>query len=186
MLAASALLAAIAIVRTRSADRFRRHWWGLAAGFLYMSADETGQIHEMLDRLGHALPIRSSGALAWPWVVFGLLAAGAVAITYLRFLVHLSPATRRAFLTAGICFVAGAIGVEMLTAAVYAGPQGLDLQPPGWDERGDFPLGYMLLVMAEESLELLGVTLFIDALLGYVGAEWGHLSIGVVDRPRSV
>lgn len=71
---------------------------------------------------------------------------------------------------AGACFLGGALGVEMLAAALVDS-LGLEAQPSGWEQRGDFPIEYMWYVVVEESLEMLGVILFIDALLGYLQAE---------------
>lgn len=170
MLAASALLAIIATGKQRSGDRFRSGWWILAAGFLYLSADESASIHELLNRAGHALPIATDGLLDAPWVVFGMAGALVVGIGYLRFLAHLPPATRWGFVLAGACFLGGALGVEMLSAAL-ADAHGLEAQPSGWEQRGDFPIEYMWHIVVEESLEMLGVILFIDALLGYLQAD---------------
>lgn len=182
MLTASVLLGIIATVKTRSADRFRWYWWGLAAGLFYMSADESASIHEMMNRAGHALPIHAEGLLQAPWVIFGIAIALVVALTYLRFLLALSPAARRGFLLAGTCFLAGALGVEMVSAAV-SGAQGLQAQPDGWHERGDFTKEYMLLVAAEESLELLGMALLIDTLLRYLGTEVRPVTLEITDIP---
>jgi len=170
MLVASALLAIIAAGKQHSGDRFRSGWWILAAGFLYMSADESASIHEMFNRAGHALPIATDGLLNAPWVVFGMAAALVVGIGYLRFLAHLPPTTRWGFVVACACFLGGALGVEMLSAAL-GGAHCLEAQPSGWEQRGDFPAEYMWYVVAEEGLEMLGVILFIDALLGYLQAE---------------
>ncbi|HRA77491.1 MAG TPA: hypothetical protein PK956_01665 [Burkholderiaceae bacterium] len=178
MLAASALLAVIAASSGTHARRFRAHWWVLAIGFLYMSADEASAIHENLNRAGHALPIRTDGLLDTPWVIFGLAIALVVGLAYLKFLAHLSPAIRRGFVLAGACFVGGAVGVEMLVAA-SAEANGLASQPPGWSHRGDFPAGHMLLLMLEECMEILGVALFIHALLAQIEAETGRVSLGV-------
>jgi len=178
MLAAAALLATIAASRGAHASRFRAHWWILAIGFLYMSADEAAAIHENLNRAGHALPIRTDGLLDAPWVIFGLAIALAVGLAYLRFLAHLAPPIRRGFVLAGACFVGGAVGAEMLVAA-SAEANGLIAQPAGWSHRGDFPAGHMLLLMLEECMEILGVALFIHALLAHVEREVGGLSLRV-------
>lgn len=79
---------------------------------------------------------------------------------------------------AGACFVGGAIGVEMLVAA-SAEANGLTSQPPGWSHRGDFPAGHMLLLLLEECLEMLGVALFIHALLAQIETESGRVSLAV-------
>ncbi len=175
MLVASALLAIIAAGKQHSGDRFRSGWWILAAGFLYMSADEIASIHEMLNRAGLALPIAAEGRLDSPWVIFGMAAALAVGIGYLKFLAHLPAATRWRFVLAGACYLGGALGVEMQSAAL-ADALRLQAQPLDWDQRGDFPIEYMWHVVAEESLEMLGLVLFIDALLGYLQAEPARVS----------
>lgn len=175
MLAASALLAIIAADTQRSAGRFRRHWWILSALFFYMSADETASIHEMFNRAGRALPIAADGLLDAPWVIFGTAAALVVGIGYLKFLAHLPPAMRWGFVLAAACFLGGALGVEMFSAAL-ADAQDLELQPDGWEQRGDFTAGYMWYVVVEESLEMLGVIVFINHLLGHLQVEPVHLS----------
>lgn len=170
MLAAAFLLAVIAAHKRAAGDRFHLGWWILAAGFLYLSADETAAIHEMSNRAGAALPIATEGLLSAPWVIFGILVVLVVGIGYLRFLANLPPATRWRFIIAGAVFVGGAIVVEMLSARVEQAA-GLHLQPDGWEGRGDFTLEYMWYVVVEESLEMLGIVLFIDALLRYVQSE---------------
>lgn len=182
MLAASVLLAAIATERARTGDRFRWHWCVLALGLLYMSADEAASIHEMMNRAGHALPLRADGLLRAPWVVFGIAVAAAVAIAYRNFLRSLPPATRRGFVMAGACYLGGALGVEMLGAAV-SDVQGLQSQPDGWGDRGDFTIGYALLVTAEEAMEMSGMILFVNALLGYIARRAGRISVEVRDGP---
>lgn len=184
ILAASALVAIVAAVRSRSGDRFRRHWWCLAIGFLYMSADEAASIHEMMNRAGRALPIHAEGLLKAPWVVFGMLVAAAVALAYRKFLADLPPATKRGFLVAAACYLGGALGFEMLGAAV-SDAQGLQSQPDGWGDRGDFTIGYALLVAAEESLEMAGMILFAHALLGFVQSNLGRISVEVRQVRRS-
>jgi len=178
MLAAAGLLATIAASRGAHASRFRAHWWVLAIGFLYMSADEASAIHENLNRVGHALPIRTDGLLDAPWVIFGLAIALVAGLAYLNFLAALAPAIRHGFVLAGACFVGGAVGVEMLVAA-SAEANGLTDLPPGWSHRGDFPAGHMLLLMLEECMEILGIALFIHALLAHVEGEVGRVSLSV-------
>lgn len=159
---------------------FRRHWWVLALGLLYMSADEAASIHEMMNRAGHALPLRADGLLRAPWVAFGIAVAATVAIAYRRFLWSLPPATRRGFVAAGACYLGGALGVEMLGAAV-SDVQGLQSQPDGWGDRGDFTTAYALLVTVEEGLEMAGMILFVNTLLGHIASRSGRISVDVRD-----
>lgn len=184
MLSASALLAIVAAARTRAGDRSCWHWWCLAIGLVYMSADEAASIHEMMNRAGHALPIHAEGLLEAPWVVFGMLVVAAVALAYRGFLADLPVATRRGFLVAAGCYLGGALGVEMVGAAV-SGAQGLQSQPDGWGDRGDFTIEYALLVTAEESLEMTGMILFVHTLLGHIGSGFGRVAIEVSEIRRT-
>lgn len=178
MLGASALLAAIAAERSRAGDRYRWHWWVLSIGLLFMSADETASIHEMTNRAAAALPITAKGFLLFPWVVIGGAVVLVVGLSYLRFLRDLPPAARRGFIVAAACYLGGALGMEMVSAAV-ASAQGLDLQPIGWDERGDFTFAYALVVAAEEGLEMVGMNLFVEALLDYLATQIGGIGVEV-------
>lgn len=180
LLCASLLLAVIALAKTRMKDAFRWYWWGLAAGFAWLSADEAAQLHEMLNRPAHALPFEATGTLAFPWVVLALPLVAVVAIVYLRFLAALPAATRNLFLLAAFLFLGGAAGVEMIQAEL-ADAQGISSQPDGWDSDGRFGLDYMALLIVEETLEMIGVALFIRALLEYIDTQFARLTIKIVD-----
>lgn len=163
MLLAGALLAVIAIGKSAGRDPYRAHWWVLSAGFVYMAADEAASIHEMLNRLARVLPIQDEGALGYPWVVVGGSIVLVLAAFFLRFVTRLNPDIRWRVVLSGALFVGGAIGVEMVGARL-ADAQALYTDPL-WEERGDFTSQYMIAVSIEETLELLGIIAFIDALL---------------------
>lgn len=180
MIAASALLAAIAAQHGAVTDRYRRHWWVLSAGLLCMSADETASIHEMTNRIAPLLPFRADGFLTYPWIVIGIAISVAVGLTYVGFLRQLPPATRRGFVVAGAWFLGGALGMEAIGAYVVSA-QGLDLQPFGWDERGDFGMAYALTVAAEEWFEMSGMIRFLDALLEHLATHVGAIRADVAE-----
>jgi hypothetical protein len=131
----------------------RLHWWGLAVAFLYMSLDEAVGLHE---HLGESLELQ--GVLYFGWVVPAGALVAVLALAYLPFLADLPARPRRQFLVAGVLYVGGALGMEL--------PLGY------WTERhGDDNLVYALIDLVEESLELLGVSLFLSALVEYLGAR---------------
>lgn len=149
------LLAIIALAEPNG--RGRRHWWGLAALFAYVSVDEGVALHERL-----VLPLKAAlgttGLLFYAWVIpYGLLVAVLGGI-YLRFLLSLPPATRRQFFLAAGVYLSGALGLELFGGRYYEGHQGA----------ADLP--YTLLTTAEELLEMAGVVIFIRALLGFMAA----------------
>ncbi len=151
LLACSALLFAIAWAERRD----RGHWLGLAVAFLYISVDELVVIHETLNE-----PLRQAfglgGALYFGWILpFGALAA-ALGLLYMRFLGRLPATVRLLFVTAGLVYVAGAAGTELPVGAWYA-------------RHGGDNLVYGLLNLWQESLEILGLSVFCSGLFAYVG-----------------
>ena len=112
-------------------------------------------LHERL-----IVPVRSlvsgSGFLYYAWVLpYGILVALFLAV-YAGFVRRLPAATRRLFLLAGALYVSGALGFE-LVEGLYASRAGGRL--------------FAALITVEECLEMLGVVLFIYALLSYLKEE---------------
>ena len=153
LLCCALALAAISREATLSGAPLRRHWWGLAAAFLYLSMDEAVGLHEYL---GGGWELR--GVLYFSWVVPAAVLVTALALVYLPFLSRLPERPRRRFLVAGALYVGGALGMEL--------PLGY------WMERhGDANLTYALIDWVEETLELLGASLFLAALVEYLEAR---------------
>lgn len=163
LLAAAALLAVIAWSKHRERDAFRIHWLALAILFAGLSMDEIALFHEarvLMTDWGD----RFGGLLEWGWVLPGLAFVLIVAVSLVSFLRHLPASTCRRFLAAGCVFVAGAIGIEMLT--------GVRAHHAGMED----PV-YAILAMVEELFEMLGVVIFIHALLDYIDRTMGGLFI---------
>lgn len=158
---AAVLLALIALPRRRQGAAFARHWAALAGIFVFLSLDEMGSLHERttepLQRLIEVPgPVWNS-----TWVVLGLLAVAAVGLAYLRFFLHLSGRERTQVALAAGLLVGGAIGMEMANAAVNLG----DLEVRKQTFR------YAVMVHVEEALEMLGLAVFIDFLLGRLARD---------------
>lgn len=158
----AALLTVIAVIqkRLRSAHLL---WSGLAVVFLFLSIDEFASLHERL-----TLPMResldASGFLYFSWVVpYGVALVG-FGLLYLRFLTRLPRRTMVLFLISGLIYVTGAMGLEMLG---------------GWraEAYGSDDLIYLAMVTAEELLEMVGIAIFIYALLSYIAEHLGDLRI---------
>lgn len=146
-------LALAALVATKQRTPFRMHWWSLSLIFFYISLDEAATIHEGLSRL-----FDFGGVLYFGWVVPAAIAVLALGLIYLPFLKHLDSSTRWNFVRAGCFYVGGALGVELLLGY--------------WtDMHGTKNLGYGLIDLLEESMEILGVSLFFVALLEFLAAE---------------
>lgn len=144
---------------------FRRHWAGLAAIFLYISMDEAVIIHEMLNG-----PLRDAfdlgGVLYFAWVlpvgVFLLL----FFLTYLRFLLWLPRRSAWLFFAAGSVYAMGAMGTELPVSLWYA-------------HFGGSNLIYGLMNAIQESMEIIGASIFCFALFAYLGERVGRLRLAV-------
>lgn len=161
LLTCAALLFVIYRAESRRAAPFRRHWAALAAIFLYISIDEAVIIHEMLNG-----PLRDAfglgGVLYFAWVLPVALFLLLFVATYLRFLLWLPRHTAWLFVAAGAVYATGAMGTEL--------PVSL------WYERfGGDNLIYGLMNAVQESMEIIGASLFCYALLGYLGERVGGL-----------
>ncbi len=106
------------------------------------------------------------GALYFLWVVPYGVATVVIGLAYLKFVWALPKRTRLHFIMAGVIFLTGALGVEML------GAREADLY--GYDT-----VIYCFLYSVEEMLEMLGVVLFIYALLSYLAQLQGGAGRGV-------
>ena len=168
----SILLATIAIVKRRRRDGYALHWAILSAIFLYLSLDEVASQHEelssgVISSLGRDLLGLHSGFFHQFWVVPGIVFVVVFLLAYLRFLAHLPGETRRLFVLAGALFVLGALGAEMLQARVIS-----SYEMAGWANVGGLPkIAVGILGSLEELLEMLGIVVFIYALLSYMSSH---------------
>lgn len=166
LLFCAVLLAFIAGVKKQGGMSYATHWAVLAAIFLYLSVDEMSEWHEVLE-----IPVRAvlntSGLFYFGWVIpFGFLLV-VFLIAYARFvLYHLPNRTRVLFILAGVIFLSGALGVEMLGGryAELYGYQNLTM---------------VLYQTVEESLEMTGILVFIYALTSYIASELNDVRLSI-------
>ena len=181
LLLCSFLLAAIALAHKRSGGRYRRHWGILSLIFVLLSVDEVASMHESLDAelerlLAATTGFDPGGPISSFWVVPAAAFTLVVLLAYLGFIAHLPRTTRRLFLLAGALFVLGALGMEMLEAqVVFASGDEAGFE----SARGLAKIAVGLLTSAEETFEMLGVTVFVYALLGYIGSCVGDIIVRV-------
>lgn len=161
---AAVLIGLIALLKKKVSDPFTAHWAILAFIFLYLAIDEAASIHELLgrptrERLGSWA---ATGAFFFSWVIPGIALVVVLALVYLRFWLHLPLRTRLLTFIAGSLYIGGAIGVEIIGGA-YFELYGLDFT-------------YIIIASIEESLEMVGVILFVFALLKYIATSFGELT----------
>ncbi|NAZ83829.1 hypothetical protein GTR02_18625 [Kineococcus sp. R8] len=172
--AAAARLWALASAERAAGSPWHRHWRALSLVFGFLSADELTSLHERLTGpLRAALDL--SGALRFSWVVVAVPVVVVVGLLFLRFLLALPAATRRAFVLAGGVYVGGAVGME-LVGGVTADRVGVpvtttttQLEPGAaprttttqWVRTASVP--YAGVTAVEETLEAVGAVLFLGA-----------------------
>jgi hypothetical protein len=154
LLAAAGLLALIALHRRVCGDQSSVYWASMTAMLGFLSLDEVSQIHEYpVEPMREA--IDGTGYLHYAWVIPAAVLTTTVAALLWRFVMDLPRRTRYLFTLAGATFVGGALGVEMISGNhIY--------------HHGDRDLGYVLIITIEEWMEMLGVVIFIHALLDYM------------------
>ncbi|MEK6787126.1 MAG: hypothetical protein AABY61_16750 [Nitrospirota bacterium] len=157
LLLASLLLVLIAVLKKKSHDNHWPQWTILSLALLYMAVDEASGIHELLEGPGKRLLGQRDGGdiFHFAWIIFGMAFAVAFVLSYLKFFFHLPSPTQRRFFAAGTVFLSGALGVELL-GSYYASLHGVQ------------NFQYSMLAAIEESLEMTGVIIFINALLKYL------------------
>lgn len=151
---AACLLAWIALIKLVYREPYRAHWLGLALIFAYLSADEGAAIHESTSGpLQDAF--NTSGFFEFGWLLLGIPLVIVFAVAYLRFWLRLPEPTRRLFAIAVALYVGGAIVIESISANFYSLDEGASFR-------------YLVVATVEELCEMLGVAVFIYALLGYL------------------
>lgn len=162
LLFSSFLLAVIALVRNAEGDKDFRYWGFLSAIFLYLSLDEAVSIHEQL-----TMPLRTNfelgGIFYLSWVIPAAVFLIIFFFVFLKFLLRLSPQTRYLMIASGGIFVLGAVGVEMVGGNYLYMTNDL----PSYVN--DFR--YVIITTVEEFLEMLGIVIFIYALLDHLVPE---------------
>ena len=146
----SGLLAAIAVGTRQEGGPYVRHWGVLSIAFAYISLDEVAQLHENAGQW-----FDFGGALYFGWVIPASIVVLIFGLSYLRFLANLPVAFRNRFVLAGAIYVGGALGMEL--------PLGYWTEIAG---RSNFIYGMIDLV--EESLELIGTSVFLYFLVEYL------------------
>ena len=165
LITSSILLSLIFFLHRKQVAGLKMYWATLAIGFVYMAIDEFTQLHE---NLGISfIPLigdHSSGFLYYSWVIPAMALMIFLALFYSSFLFKLPKATRISFIIAGIIYLTGLLGIEMLGGSYH-------------ELHGKENLTYSLISTLEESLEMLGLILFIRALLDYLSAHFSEITI---------
>lgn len=132
------------------------YWFVLSGIFLFLAFDEFAMIHELVGRKMEnrfELTGTSKWLSAIPYAIF----VAVFFALFLRFLLHIPRATAIRFVVAGVIYVFGVLVLDMIALTIWSGIH----------TDGTVPI-MLFLVTMEEALEMLGMILFVRALLLFV------------------
>jgi hypothetical protein len=170
LLFCASILYVIALARKRTSEHDYLHWGGLSAVFLFLSFDEFAELHErLIEPLRTALG--TSGVLYYAWVLpYGIFVAIMISI-YLPFLRNLGRRIRRLSVIAGVVYIAGAIGCELISGYYFDAYKQKDVT-------------YALIATCEETLEMTGIVIYAYALMSYIDSNLGDLFFRITSSPE--
>ena len=166
LLSSAVLLLVIATHKQRQRAADNIHWYGLSALFFLLALDEAVMIHELPNKSLQGWLGSGDVLHQHPWVIPGAIFTLLVGLTFLGFLRQLEARTRWLFVAAGSIFVVGALGFEMVKG-VFIETYGLP------------SLAFTFAQSMAECLEMLGIVLFIFALLDYIQRHIGRIVLRV-------
>lgn len=132
-------------------DEIDRTKWLVLGGILtYISMDEASRLHERLDPIVREHLGISEGIFYFGWVVVAVPVILLFALIFARFFFRIDKSVRYIFLLAGIVYISGGLGMEMISGLYMS-------------EHGIADKTYALLSLLEESLEISGAIILIYA-----------------------
>ncbi len=154
LMSSGLLLAWIAVYKYQFKKPFFIHWAVFSLILIFMSIDESACMHELCIR-----PLRSlfdlSGFFYFAWVIPGIFFVVVFMFFFAKLILSLPVKTKQIFIAAGAIYIMGVIGMEMIDghhASIYG--------------RDNFIYG--ILTSIEETLEMIGVILFLYGLMDYL------------------
>lgn len=134
---------------------FLLHWRILSLVFLFLATDESVGLHDKILSFHLEKAFHLGGLFSFAWVIVAIPLCLIFALAYFKFLLHLPDRIKQLFILSGSIYVGAAVGIEMISGAVS-------------EKFGEEGLAYFLPTSIEESLEKIGIVLFIYALLLYI------------------
>jgi hypothetical protein len=148
------LLACIAITCKKEENVDILYWKSLSIIFLLLSIDELASIHERVADIMEKF-ISASGFFYFAWVLPAIIFILLLSFCYIKFFLRLDKRTKVFFLLSGSIFIAGALGLEIYAGYILENISEMDFRCE-------------MIAILEEACEMIGVTIFIYALLDYL------------------
>lgn len=135
----------------RRATRFRFSWGFFSFVAVFLSLDETLELHERLDVIGNQLAPYLPVQLGFTWVIPGVLIAAILCAVLLRLVLSLPRPVMLGLIASGVVFVGGSVGAESLSGMALV--------------NGGSAPSFFVLTLIEETLEMTGLALCLASLL---------------------
>lgn len=168
LLIAAGLLGIIALVLKRRDGKFWKQWAILGSIFFFLSLDESASLHEGVSSRFNIMVGGLSGTTHYAWAILGSVIILGFLVYFSRFIFSLPSQSRNLFIFCGTVYLAGALGSEALGGYIAS-------------QVGKETILYQISVVAEESLEMLGIYLFIWSLFRYIS---NHLVVKQISEPE--
>ena len=153
LLLSAIILGKITFLKRRERDYYE--WAGLSFTFFYLAVDEAFSIHEGMKYARKILVLDKDNALYNDaWVFIGIAFITVFFLAYLRFLKSLNKRVQSLFLLSAGIYILGALGLEIIGGY--------------WEFFHGKDFIHAFLVSIEELLEMFGIILFINTLLGII------------------
>lgn len=156
----SYLLALISTIQQARKTKYVKHWKALSLIFLGLAIDEACSLHELsIPFLRGA--IDAQGILYFTWVIPAFLLLIIFLIVFRKFILSLPTQTKTLFILAGIVYVSGTLGMELIGGYLA--------------DTSGYNTVYGIASSIEELLEMLGIVIFIYSLLSYIQSHFTEL-----------
>lgn len=148
---AAFLLISLSRLEFLSRSPMRYHWAIMAGIFFFFGFDEAAEFHEALvGPVRHILGV--GGIFYFAWIIPAMVFIVIFFLAYLRFLIAQPFRVSARMILGGLLYVSGAVGMEMIGGTIA--------------ESGNMSsFAYALAAHIEEVLEMVGLSVFITALL---------------------
>jgi hypothetical protein len=151
---AAVVLFLIFLLSRRQRDPFSRYWRDLGVIFVALSIDEIAVIHRGIGRAITTM-LETRGVLYFGWVILATVFVVLLVAVYARFLRSLPLMPRYLFIGSGAVYVLGALVMKYVE---------------GWyiTSVGQLDILYISLTAVRQLLQMIGVVVFLYALLSYL------------------
>tara|TARA_R110002111_G_scaffold67754_3_gene110195 strand:+ start:826 stop:1638 length:813 start_codon:yes stop_codon:yes gene_type:complete len=166
LLLASSLLLLLITFYKKTRNRRYAGWLGLTLLFFFFTLDEAASIHEFFFTFFEGKPTLSGYPLYFSLCIFAivLFLLGQI---YVPFFKSLNRKLMNLMLISAIIYISGALGLEILSIETL-------------DTNG-VSFGYRLLYTAEETMEMIGLAVFIYTLNWYLSTKRQKVSISLTE-----